>query len=565
MLILIMGAGFTLAPQNNAKPMIQLKKDPSSGEETMCFLNCSSPFPTANGLHISASSCGSGKTSIISEIAQTHASEGVLIVVPTIEAATELYRKLPSAYILHSGNIGEMESYRNNPTGLMTKNILVITSARLIIDPVELFLDYGFGKKRKYVLIDELINFYPEPFSIPQTLSDALTYIDRAKTHKTGHLVGSVMVDGKIYYRHTYGTLGELKAAFQGGGHKLFKGKSTALGEYKTNKILQHVLSDGFSPIRQKVMDFADSHVVILFDGTADIVFKGDKRLLALSGSRYRSDIEFIRFPMPIKRKNKESFKVDDFDKYASDLMKMIADITKNEKLLVVTWKTLDVFRNDLNADKLENYKVSIDFPERLKEILVRNGAVKSNLKVIYRGSGQDRGSNEYRDFESIMFLGEWHIPDNITSDIGSMFGCKCEFGDYKKSLIVQTICRLQIRKHQGLPIKVYISEDIDYNLMYEVQEYFKANSDSGCKIFGLTNPCPKYKRPEKGYMIDLAFLESYDANIRNAIENNMPYSFSITLSELYSIIPKDRKAKDRYNNLIRHLKDKLGITMNIK
>ena len=559
------GAGSVLAPSKNTKPMIQLKKDPSSGEKTMCFLNCSSPFPITPGLHISASSCGSGKTTIISEIAKTHASEGVLIVVPTIEAATELYRKLPTAYVLHSGNIGEMEAYRNNPVGLMMKNILVITSARLIIDPVELFLDYGFGKKRKYVLIDELINFYPEPYSIPQTLSDALTYIDRSKTHKTGHLVGSVMVDGKTYYRHTYGTIGELKAAYQVGQHRLFKGKPNALNEYKTNHILQHVLADGLSPIRQKVIDFADSHVVILFDGTADIVFDKDKRMLPLSGTRYSSDIEFIQFPMPIKRKNKEGFKVDDFEKYAPDLMKMIADITKNEKLLVVTWKTLDVFKNDLDADKLENHKVSIDFPEHLKEILVRNGAVESNLRVIYRGSGQDRGSNEYRDFESIMFLGEWNLPDNITSDIGSMFGCKCEFGDYKKSLIVQTICRLQIRKHQGLPIKVYFSDDIDYNLMYEVQEYFKANSDPSCMIKGLTNPCPKYKRPEKGYMIDLAFLMGHDANIRNAIENQIPYSFSITLDDLYSIIPKDRKAKDRYNNLIRHLKDKLGITMNIK
>lgn len=546
--------------------MIQLKKDPTTGEETMCFLNCSSPLPTTNGLHVLASSCGAGKTSIITIIAQSHASEGVLIVVPTIEAAQELYSKLPTAHILHSKNIGEMESYRNNPTGLMFHNVLVITSARLIIDPIDLFLDFGFGKKRKYILIDELINFYPEPFAIPQTLSDALTYIDRTKTHRMGHTVGSLVVDGKTYYRHTYGTIGELRAAYESGQHRLFKGKSNALNEYKTERILQHVLANGLSPILQKVTDIAQDHIVMLFDGTADIVFEGDKRLLPLSGSRYNSHIEFIRFPMPIKRKYKiERFWIREFDKYAPDLMKMIADITKNEKLLVVTWKTLDVFRNDLNADKLENHKVSYEFPERLKEILVRNGAVESNLKVIYRGSGQDRGSNEFRDFESIMFLGEWHLPDNITSDIKSMFGCKCEFQDYKKSLIVQTICRLQIRKHQGLPIKVYFSEDIDYNLMYEVQEYFKANSSPGCKIFGLTNPCPKYKRPEKGYMIDLAFLESYDANIRNAIENNMPYSFSISLSDLYSIIPKDRKAKDRYNNLIRHLKDKLGITMNIK
>lgn len=531
----------------------------------MCFLNCSSPFPATNGLHISASSCGSGKTTNISEIASQHRSEGVLIVVPTIEAAQDIYKKLPSAHVLHTGNLTAMESYRNNPTMLMYHDILVITSARMIIDPMDLFLEYKFGGKRKYVLIDELINFYPEPYSIPDNLKDTLTYIDTTKTHKRGHTIDSTVIEKKTYYRHTYGTIGELRAAYQVSGHKLFRGKSNALGEYKIDKILQHVLANGLSPIQQKVMDFADSHIVILFDGTADIVFGKDKRILPLSGTRYNSSIEFIQFPMPIKRKNKEGFKVDDFEKYAPELMKQIVDITQAEKLLVVTWKTLDIFKNNGEADGLENYKVSYEFPECLKKKLVSMGAKESNLKVIYRGSGQDRGSNEYRDFESIMFLGEWNLPDNITSDICAMFGCKCEFSDYKKSLIVQTICRLRIRQHKGLPIKVYFSEDIDYNLMYSVQEYFKANSDSSCKIEGLTNPCPKYTKPEKGYLTDIAFLEAHDANIRNAIESNRPYSFTISLDDLYSIIPKDKKAKDRYARLINYLQNKLQITMNIK
>ena len=100
---------------------------------------------------------------------------------------------------------------------------------------------------------------------------------------------------------------------------------------------------------------------------------------------------------------------------------------------------------------------------------------------------------------------------------------------------------------------------------MYSVQEYFKANSDSGCKISGILEPCPKYTKPEKGYMIDLAFLEGHDANIRTAIENNRPYEFSISLNDLYSIIPKDKKSRDRYKNLIRYLHDNKQITMNIK
>jgi hypothetical protein len=63
--------------------------------------------------------------------------------------------------------------------------------------------------------------------------------------------------------------------------------------------------------------------------------------------------------------------------------------------------------------------------------------------------------------------------------------------------------------------------------------------------------------------MIDLAFLEAYDANIRNAIENNMPYSFNITLNDLYKIIPKSKKGKDRYTTLINHLL-KMNITMKL-
>ena len=50
---------------------------------------------------------------------------------------------------------------------------------------------------------------------------------------------------------------------------------------------------------------------------------------------------------------------------------------------------------------------------------------------------------------------------------------------------------------------------------------------------------------------------------IRDSIENETPYSFDITLDELYKIIPKKRKAKDRYNKLCKYLNDR-GINMNI-
>lgn len=131
------------------------------------------------------------------------------------------------------------------------------------------------------------------------------------------------------------------------------------------------------------------------------------------------------------------------------------------------------------------------------------------------------------------------------------------------KSLVIQTICRIQIRKHSGLPIKVYFSSDIDYNLMEEVQEYFIKNSPSSCKIGGVMKPCRKYSKPEKNWMMDMISLYSYDPRIRDSIENETPYSFDITLDELYKIIPKSRKAKDRYDKLCKYLNIRL-INMNI-
>ena len=92
---------------------------------------------------------------------------------------------------------------------------------------------------------------------------------------------------------------------------------------------------------------------------------------------------------------------------------------------------------------------------------------------------------------------------------------------------------------------------------MSDVQEYFKPNSDSSCKIDGILKPCPKYSLPEKGMIFDMILLYSYDPMIRNSIENGKPYSFSITLDELYNLIYKSKKAKDRYNKLINFLNTK--------
>jgi hypothetical protein len=548
----------------------------------MQFINCSIPFPTKNGLHIVSSGCGSGKTTMIQEIIKEKWSDGILVVTATMNAADEINERLKiwrdgthifgrcNLKVLHSGEnrITEMENYKSNPLSLADADVLIITSARLIIDPYELFLSYKSGT-RGLILIDEMINFYPQPFNIPEEMKSILSFVDQHKTHNGKAGIEFKDSSGKIWQQHCYQDMETMNAAYLKSGYKLFKTRNE-LSRYKTEYIFKHILKNGLSPILGRLKDFADQTCVILFDGTADCLFKeSDPRLIPITGKRYKSDIQFLQFDMPFKRKNKEEWKKETFMSVGSSVLDMLKGLCYSEKTLIVTWKSLDVFKeikNGGNADLYEEAtgdKVQYNFPKLLGECLIEFGVNPNSFAVIYRGSGQDRGSNEYKDFQNIVFLGEWHILDNIVADINKMFDCKCGFKDYMKSLVIQTICRIQIREHAGLPIKVYFSSDIDYNLMADVQKYFIENSPDARRIKGIKKPCKIYSKPEKKQMIDLVLLYSHDPHIRNSIENEASCSFNITLDELYNIIPKSRKAKDKYNNLVKFLNNR-KIYMNI-
>lgn len=525
----------------------------------MQFLSCSIPFPNNNGLHIVSSGCGQGKTTMIGEIIKTKWKDGILVVVPTMEAADEIGKKIeewingvlsflrPRFMVLHSdvNRIKEMETYKSSPLSLADYDILVITSARIIIDPYELFLSFNKGNsgKRRLVLIDEMINFYPQPFTIPEEIRDIVTFVDKARIHHGRAGMEVRDESGNLWYRHCYQDTDAMWAAYLESGYRLFKAKNE-LTRYKTGYIFRHIKEQGLSNIQGRVKDFADQTCVILFDGTADCLFKNsDSRLLPVQGKRYCSDIEFHMFDMPLKRKNKEDWDKKVFMTVGKGLLGMLKKICQGGKTLIVTWKSVDVFKgmkNDGMADRYEKKeterKIQYNFPKLLSDCLSEIGVDPAQFSVIYRGSGQDRGSNEYRDYENLVFLGEWHLPDNIVGDINGMFGCRCSFKDYMKSLVIQTICRIRIRQHSGLSVKVFFSSDIDYNLMSDVQEYFRENSPGNCRIEGIKRPCRKYSRPEKKLMMDIVLLYDYDSRIRDSIKNETPYSFAITLDELYKI-----------------------------
>ena len=560
---------------------IGIHKDPGTGVVKMNFLTTSAVVPENPGLYFLSPSCGSGKSTVIAKLAAGVMTGGILIVVATIEDAVQMRDKVVSEglssseiKVLHSKDFSIMDTYRNDPMSFATAPILIITSVRIQIDPYEPFMKYGPGWRR-YVFIDELINFYPDPFEIPEELKDILTFIDTHHSHKGRPALETIKVDGNTFYRHIYQTTEHMAAAVKSAGkrvkHDILKGKG-GLNDYKRKTIYAHILAYGFMPIRKRIIDLASESIVVVFDGTADcIIPKTDPRLLPITGVRYNSDIEFGFFDFRMKRRNNEDWQESDLQKMAPEFIRLAISLSQTEKILIICWKTLNLItKNPGNADTLElSTDTMLSFPEILRRVLIAAGGKNENIFITYRGSGRDRGSNEYRDCSAVIFLGEWKLPEEpIRSQIADMFGIKgLKFHDYKLSLLVQTICRSRIRHHKGLPIKVYFSSDINYNMAYDTQEYFKANSDPSCKIGGIQKPFRTLSKPEKKqlyYLTRLYGLKTIGTQIRAAVESGLAFSFHVRLSELYSLLPiSKRKATDRYRTFKKFLAG-LKITMTI-
>ena len=548
----------------------------SAGRVTMHFLTCSATLPDTPGFHVVPTACGSGKSTDIAEIAVKKKSGGVLIIVPTKKEADEMGARIgrlggvsmPDIEVLHCQNpaIGK---YRSDPWFLSKKPILILTSVRPQIDPLILFLSYN-GDIRELVLIDELINFFPEPFKVPEGLYETLTFVDKNKTHGGRKAIETKVIGSTTFYRHIYQDKDEMEAAFSLAGkniRKLLPDKSE-LDKVKRSVIFEHVRDHGFTEIQQKVLDMAKVTNVCLFDGTADIIFpKTDHHLVPVSGDKYSSDIQFHQFPFRMKRKQLEDCQESDVLRLAPEFIDLVRVKSQSEKVLVICWKTVGETIK-ASTDKASGYEgledTAVSFPGILRRALISAGGKDENIFITYRGSGQDRGSNEFKDTSTVVFLGEWRLPEEpITGLISKAFGIKMKFWDYKKALMVQTICRSRIRKHQGLPIEVYFSEDINYQMAWEVQEYFKANSAPGKKIGGLLKPCRILKKADKGYLYDLTRLYSYDPKIRSAIESSSPCSTTIPKKDLFNLIPKDKKEVGRYKRFIKFLKA-MGITLQI-
>lgn len=75
--------------------LIGISVDPVTGQVRADFLTCSVTIPNAPGLHVIPPSCGSGKSTVIAQIAEAKMASGVLIIVPTKKDADAMGMRSP--------------------------------------------------------------------------------------------------------------------------------------------------------------------------------------------------------------------------------------------------------------------------------------------------------------------------------------------------------------------------------------------------------------------------------------------------------------------------------------
>jgi predicted CopG family antitoxin len=307
---------------------------------------------------------------------------------------------------------------------------------------------------------------------------------------------------------------------------------------------------------------------IILFDGTGDLTFKGSERFKLLTfKNKYSSPVNIEKFENHLDRKID---KLDDSEiegKILENTRELHNIISSNSKTLIVTWMNLRSDEEDSKKKKSSKFQITSKYLNedlRLPEIYSNNlrliGHI-SDFEIIHYMSGLDKATNQFRDYDSIVFLGKFRVPNYVVGEFNREYRTGTDIDSYSLYQLVQAITRTRIRNHNGDPINIYFSNDWDDDMINLVKDYLsnehieikntkEAYSDM------LNHIKPKWRKHAE-------ILMKLDENLKDSILRSQNYYFEIELSRLYKLIPMKEKQVRSYYPMINYFR-RLGIEINI-
>ena len=492
--------------------------------------------------------------------------------------------------------------WRNNPEKLSRKAIIICTHYKLLNEFPELLIRYRRNpinyedisytqratmnvpelnengelivyQPRQLILIDELPTCNSMSIKVNRSIIRLIGYKRTYLTKDRNGNTISLPVDPVIYDRPGFRFMESQYDNEVSDSLKFIKG-ADSLSTFKKKMILS-IIYDNYDELIKRGEDeikieYNASNLVatnsmntriILFDGTGDLTFVDSKRFKLLTfPNKYSSPINLTKIEYNLKRYQKPDSNEGDIRELLEDNVSKLKEIIDNnpEGTLIVTWKNLksDEYRITKGTLNITNNLLNENFslPEYYKKRLEQLG-VTNPFEVIHYMSGLDKATNEFRSFSSVVFLGEFHVPEYVVSEFNCDYSCNTNSENYLTYQLVQAVCRTRIRNHRGEGINIYYTEDWNEKSIDNLISYISSNKVIK-KDTSLDFIKPKWRNQCKKLM-------EISEEFRRMIEIKEGGRATFTLSEMYKSIPMSRKEVERYYPMINYFR-KLGIEINI-
>lgn len=319
---------------------------------------------------------------------------------------------------------------------------------------------------------------------------------------------------------------------------------------------------------------------IMLFEGTGDLTFYDSYLFDVLDvKNKYNSPINLydpIKFDIKRSYKNEKEFiesknSRDENWNIVYDSLINIINNPESTGTLIICWKGYKIKDNDDNdyiekystTDTLGKYNRTFELPKNIKLELINRGAV-SGFEIIHYMSGLDRATNEFRDFNQIIFLGDFMIPNNVVDKFNMDYRVCTTPELFRTYQMIQAISRIRIRNHKGESINIFYTDDIDKKHIDRIMMYlnnFDADTIKESIIVSegeLDFIKPKWRK-------EVEILCNLDPEFKRSICGGIPYKIDISLDDLYEIIPRgNRKKVENYNPIVNYLR-KFNVMLNIE
>lgn len=532
--------------------------------------------------------------------------------------------------VLHSDysiNGTDKNLWENNPKELLNKKVILCTHSKLLNEPISLLIDTNYVQSRNYlsnktrsltgvggtlprqwILIDEGIEINPISSKVSKSVimslgefSYKMNYVDNSNGYP---LYLSKDLDEPIVVRRsgTYLDFTEylkFMRTFDPNVKNFIRDEKTELDKLRNEQILDELFDNyeayanlkGVSTVNIKYglsslsVRNMNTHL-ILFDGTSDITLYNSKKFKLLTyPNKYSGKVNLNIIPFSICRTvkyDKNTINIDEYlrnelDNHINELERIIR---LNNKTLIFTWKNFKEDKSEIN-DEIDNSLIAdtkgiiilnkiANIPDYIKTRLNERGLIEGvDFSVEYYGSGLDKATNKYRDYDTVILFGKYQVPNYVIDNFNESFSSNISSIEYYSNRVIQAICRTRIRNHKGESINVYMSSDWSHEVISYIKSYLNISDITSTFISnnmsGINYMYNKLRElsisPKKSEQI--AKLSLLDGEIFDSVINRKPYTCTLRLNDVFNVLPMSRKEVDKYKKLMLWIKD-LGITLNI-